>query len=430
MIERYQTPDMKRIWSDQNKYETWLKVELAVTEVLVEDGIVPRDSYEVIKSKADFSVVRTLEIEETTNHDVIAFLTNLAENIGPDSRYIHMGMTSSDLLDTSMALQCKEAGEIILEKLKVFKSCLRDKAKEHKSTFQIGRSHGVHAEPITFGLKLAMWSEEIQRNIERWELALDTISTGMISGAVGTYQHLDPEVETRVCERLGLKAASVSNQVIQRDRHAFYLNMLSMIGATIEKIAIEIRHMQRTEVLEAEEFFSKGQKGSSAMPHKRNPILTERLTGFARLLRGNAHTAMENVALWHERDISHSSIERVIFPDSTTIVDYMLNKTINLMNNLLVYPENMQKNIDLTNGLIFSQEVLLLLIKKGLTREKAYEIVQRNAMRVWKEKIDFNNLLKSDKEIMEHVNEDELDKLFDISKILININKVYERLGI
>lgn len=430
MIERYQTPDMKRIWSDQNKYETWLKVELAVTEVLVEDGIVPRDSYEVIKSKADFSVERTLEIEETTNHDVIAFLTNLAENIGPDSRYIHMGMTSSDLLDTSMALQCKEAGEIILEKLKVFKSCLRDKAKEHKSTFQIGRSHGVHAEPITFGLKLAMWSEEIQRNIERWELALDTISTGMISGAVGTYQHLDPEVETRVCERLGLKAAPVSNQVIQRDRHAFYLNMLSMIGATIEKIAIEIRHMQRTEVLEAEEFFSKGQKGSSAMPHKRNPILTERLTGFARLLRGNAHTAMENVALWHERDISHSSIERVIFPDSTTIVDYMLNKTTNLMNNLLVYPENMQKNIDLTNGLIFSQEVLLLLIKKGLTREKAYEIVQRNAMRVWKEKIEFNNLLKSDKEIMEHVSEDELDKLFDISKILININKVYERLGI
>ena len=341
-----------------------------------------------------------------------------------------MGMTSSDLLDTSMALQCKEAGEIILEKLKVFKSCLIDKAKEHKSTFQIGRSHGVHAEPITFGLKLAMWSEEIQRNIERWELALDTISTGMISGAVGTYQHLDPEVETRVCERLGLKAASVSNQVIQRDRHAFYLNMLSMIGATIEKIAIEIRHMQRTEVLEAEEFFSKGQKGSSAMPHKRNPILTERLTGFARLLRGNAHTAMENVALWHERDISHSSIERVIFPDSTTIVDYMLNKTTNLMNNLLVYPENMQKNIDLTNGLIFSQEVLLLLIKKGLTREKAYEIVQRNAMRVWKEKIDFNNLLKCDKEIMKHVNEDELDKLFDISKILININKVYERLGI
>lgn len=430
MIERYQTPDMQKIWSDQNKYETWLKVELAVTEVLVEDGIVPRESFEVIKSKAAFSVERTLEIEETTNHDVIAFLTNLAENIGPDSRYIHMGMTSSDLLDTSMALQCKEAGEIILYKLKEFKLCLRNKAKEHKNTFQIGRSHGVHAEPITFGLKLALWSEEIKRNIERWELALDTISTGMISGAVGTYQHLDPEVESRVCKMLDLKPASVSNQVIQRDRHAFYLNMLAMIGASIEKISIEIRHMQRTEVLEAEEFFSKGQKGSSAMPHKRNPILTERLTGFSRLLRGNAHTAMENVALWHERDISHSSIERVIFPDSTTIVDYMLTKSTNLINNLLIYPENMQKNIDLTNGLIFSQEVLLLLIKKGLTREDAYEMVQRNAMKVWREKVDFNTLLKSDEEIMKHIKENELDELFDLSKILININKVYERLGL
>jgi len=430
MIKRYQTPDMERIWSDENKYKSWLKVELAVVEVLVEDGVVPKESFEIIKSKADFSVERTLEIEKTTNHDVIAFLTNLAENIGPDSRYIHLGMTSSDLLDTSMALQCKEAGEIILERLKEFKSCLRRKAKEHKNTFQIGRSHGVHAEPITFGLKLAMWSEEIQRNIERWELALDTISTGKISGAVGTYQHLDPDVESRVCKRLGLKFASVSNQVVQRDRHAFYLNMLAMVGCTIEKISIEIRHMQRTEVLEAEEFFSKGQKGSSAMPHKRNPIMTERLTGFSRLLRGNAHTAMENVALWHERDISHSSIERIIFPDSTTIVDYMLTKITDLMNNLLIYPENMKKNIDLTNGLIFSQEVLLLLIKKGLTREKAYEIVQNNAMRVWKEKIDFNTLLKTDKEIMKHITKDEIDKLFDISKILININKVYERLGL
>jgi len=430
MIDRYFTKDMKRIWSDENRFKTWEKVEIAVAEVMMEMGIVPEKSFKIIKKKSKFSVDRVLEIEKETRHDVIAFLTNLAENIGPDSRYLHMGMTSSDLLDTSMALQCKEAGEIILKKLKEFKSCLRNKAKEHKNTFQIGRSHGVHAEPITFGLKLALWSEEVQRNIERWELALDTISTGMISGAVGTYQHLDPEVESRVCKMLDLKPASVSNQVIQRDRHAFYLNMLAMIGASIEKISIEIRHMQRTEVLEAEEFFSKGQKGSSAMPHKRNPILTERLTGFARLLRGNAHTAMENVALWHERDISHSSIERVIFPDSTTIVDYMLTKSTKLMNNLLIYPENMQKNIDLTNGLIFSQEVLLLLIKKGLTREKAYELVQRNAMKVWKEKIDFNTLLKSDKEIMENIEEKELDKLFDISKILININKVYERLGL
>ena len=430
MIERYQTKDMKRIWSDQNKYDTWLKVELAAVEVLTEEGIVPESSYKVIKDKADFSVERTLEIEETTNHDVIAFLTNLAENIGPDSRYIHMGMTSSDLLDTSMALQCKEAGEIILERLSTFRNCLRNKAIEHRETFQIGRSHGVHAEPITFGLKLALWSEEIDRNIDRWKSAIATISTGMISGAVGTYQHLDPQIEEKVCQKLGLTRASVSNQVIQRDRHAYFLNMLAMIGCTIEKISIEIRHMQRTEVLEAEEYFSKGQKGSSAMPHKRNPILTERMTGFARLLRGNAHTAMENVALWHERDISHSSIERVIFPDSTTMVDYMLTKMTNLMENLLIYPDNMKKNLNLTNGLIFSQEVLLLLIKKGATREDAYELVQRNAMKVWEEKIDFNSLLKTDKDIMNYLSESEVDSLFDISKIMKNINKVYERLGL
>ena len=430
MIERYQTKDMKLIWSDQHKYETWLKVELAVVEILSEEGIVPRASYDIIKKKAKFSVERTLEIEKTTNHDVIAFLTNLSENIGPDSRYIHMGMTSSDLLDTSMALQCKDSGEIILKKLNRFKNCLRKKAVEHRETFQIGRSHGVHAEPITFGLKLALWSEEIGRNIDRWEQAIKTISAGKISGAVGTYQHLDPKIEKKVCEKLDLEAASVSNQVIQRDRHAYFLNMLAMIGCTIEKIAIEIRHMQRTEVLEAEEYFSKGQKGSSAMPHKRNPILTERMTGFARLLRGNAHTAMENVALWHERDISHSSIERVIFPDSTTMVDYMLIKMTNLMENLLIYPDNMKKNLDLTNGLIFSQEVLLLLIKKGLTREKSYELVQKNAMKVWEEKIDFNKLLKSDKTIMKHLTESEIDNLFDISKIMKNINKVYKRLGL
>jgi len=430
MIERYQTSDMQAIWSDQNKYNTWLDVELAVVEVLVEDGVVPSESYEIIKAKASFSVSRTLEIEKTTNHDVIAFLTNLAENIGPDSRYIHMGMTSSDLLDTSMALQCKQAGEVILKKLKIFRNLLREKALEHKDTFQIGRSHGVHAEPITFGLKLALWSEEMGRNIERWESAIETISTGMISGAVGTYQHLDPSVEERVCKKLGLNPAAVSNQVIQRDRHAHYLNTLAIIGSTFEKIAVEIRHMQRTEVLEVEEFFSKGQKGSSAMPHKRNPILTERVTGFARLLRGNAHTALENIALWHERDISHSSIERVIFPDSTTIVDYVLVKMTNLIENLLIYPENMKKNLDLTKGLIFSQEVLLLLIKKGLTRENAYEVVQRNAMKVWRERIDFKELLKTDKEVMSHLKENELDDLFDLSKIMNNINKIFERIGI
>ena len=430
MIERYQTEDMKRIWSDQNKYDTWLKVELAAVEALVEEGIVPESSFKVIKEKAKFSVERTLEIEETTNHDVIAFLTNLAENIGPDSRYIHMGMTSSDLLDTSLALLCQEAGEIILVKLKTFHQVLRLKASEHRETFQIGRSHGVHAEPITFGLKLAMWSEEMGRNVVRWERALESIATGKISGAVGTYQHLDPEVETEACKRLGINSATVSSQVVQRDHHAEYLTTLAIIGASMEKIAIEIRHLQRTEVLEAEEFFSKGQKGSSAMPHKRNPIITERMTGFARLLRANAHTALENIALWHERDISHSSVERIIIPDSTNIMDYMLNKMIALMENLLVYPENMLKNLNKTGGLIFSQEVLLALIKKGITREESYALVQRNAMQVWEEQKDFKTLLKADSEIMNLLSEDEIDDLFDLQKVMKNINKVFERLNL
>jgi adenylosuccinate lyase len=336
MIKRYTTPDMGRIWSDQNKYATWQKVEITVTEVLCDMGIVPKEAVKVINEKAAFSVDRINEIEATTHHDVIAFLTNLAENIGPESRFIHMGMTSSDLLDTSLALLCQEAGEIILEKMKTFHQVLRKKATEHRETFQIGRSHGVHAEPITFGLKLAMWSEEMGRNVIRWERAVESIATGKISGAVGTYQHLDPEVETEACKRLGINAATVSNQVVQRDHHAEYLTTLAIMGASIEKIAVEIRHLQRTEVLEAEEFFSKGQKGSSAMPHKRNPIITERMTGFARLLRANAHAALENVALWHERDISHSSVERVIIPDSTNIMDYMLNKMIVLIENLLV----------------------------------------------------------------------------------------------
>ena len=430
MIQRYQTKDMSRIWSEQNKYDTWYKVELTVVKVLTDIGLVPKESLKNIESKAFYTIDRILEIEKTTNHDVIAFLTNLSESIGPDSRFIHMGMTSSDLLDTSLSLLCKEAGEIILKKLKKFKSLLRRKALEHKETFQIGRSHGVHAEPITFGLKLALWSEEIDRGIHRWEDAISTISTGKISGVVGTFQHLDPEVEVKVCSDLGIKPASVSNQVIQRDRHAFYMNVLALIGATLEKISIEIRHMQRTEVLEAEEFFAKGQKGSSAMPHKRNPILTERMTGFARLLRGNSHTAMENVALWHERDISHSSVERIIIPDSTTIMDYMLEKMTNLMENLLIYPENMMKNINLTNGLIFSQEVLLALVKKGLTREESYEIVQRNAMKAWKEKIDFKELLFKDKDVLEMLSKEEIESLFDINKILINIEKIYERLEI
>ena len=430
MIDRYTTPEMAKIWSDENKYATWKKVEITVTEVLSDRGDVPKEAVNVIIEKAAFSVERILEIEQTTHHDVIAFLTNLAENIGPESRFIHMGMTSSDLLDTSLALLCKEAGEIILSKLRTFKGILLKQAVVHRESFQIGRSHGVHAEPITFGLKLALWSEEIGRHINRWERAVESISTGKISGAVGTYQHLDPEVEEESCKRLGLQAATVSNQIVQRDHHAEFLTTLAIIAASLEKIAVEIRHLQRTEVLEAEEYFQKGQKGSSAMPHKRNPIVSERITGLARLLRANAMVAMENIALWHERDISHSSVERVIIPDSTTVIDYMLNKMTYLMENLLIYPENMLKNLNKTGGLIFSQSVLLALVKKGATREDAYTMVQRNAMQVWEANKDFKTLLKRDTEIMSLLNVNDIDTLFDLNKVMININKIYKRLEI
>ena len=430
MIERYTTKEMGRIWSDENKFSTWLKVEIAVTEVLTDDQIVPKEDLQTIKQKAAFNVERILEIEEETHHDVIAFLTNLSENIGPSSRFIHLGMTSSDLLDTSLALLCKESGQIILSKLELFYQTLRKMAVKHKDTFQIGRSHGVHAEPITFGLKLALWSEEVKRHIHRFSNALDDIQFGKISGAVGTYQHLDPSVEERACNKLGLKASTVSNQVVQRDHHANFLSSIALIGCTIEKIAVEIRHLQRTEVLEAEEFFAKGQKGSSAMPHKRNPIITERLTGFARLLRANAMAAMENVALWHERDISHSSVERIIIPDSTNLMDYMLMKVNKLFENLIVYPDNMLKNLNMTNGLIFSQEVLLILVQKGISREDAYKLVQKNAMQVWEQNKDFKTLLKSDKDILNLLSENEIDSLFDLNKILVNINKVFERLDL
>ena len=428
MIDRYQTLEMKKIWSDENKFKTWLKVELAAVEVLCDHGIVPSESLKIIKEKAEFDKDRVLEIEKTTRHDVIAFLTNVAEYVGPDSRYIHMGMTSSDLLDTALALLCKEAGNIILKNLESFHALLRKRALEFKDVFQIGRSHGVHAEPITFGLKIALWSDEVDRHIKRLKDAIESVSIGKISGAVGTYQHLDPQVEQDVCQKLKIQAANVSNQVVQRDGHAHYLSTLALIAATLEKISIEIRHLQRTEVLEAEEYFKKGQKGSSAMPHKRNPIVTERMTGFARLLRSNAHVALENVALWHERDISHSSVERIIIPDSTTLMHYMLIKMNDLMENLIVYPDRMLENINKTNGLIFSQEVLLAIIKKGVTRENAYQIVQRNAMESWNEGSSFIENLKNDSEVMEYITSSELESLFDLDKILININKIFERL--
>ena len=430
MIKRYTTEEMGLIWSDQNKFETWKKVEVAVAEVMSEKNIIPKESFKNIKDKANFDVDKILEIEKVTRHDVIAFLTNMAEYIGEDSRYVHMGMTSSDLLDTSLACLCKESGEVILKKLIKFESVLKENALKYKNTFQIGRSHGVHAEPITYGLKNALWKEEISRNIERWENTLKNISVGQISGAVGTYQHLDPEIEHDVCKKLGLDAERVSSQVVSRDRHAEFLTTLALIATTIEKISVEIRHLQRTEVLEVEEYFLKGQKGSSAMPHKRNPIVTERMTGFARLLRSNAMAALENVALWHERDISHSSVERIIIPDSTTLMDYMLNKMIYLIDNLYVYPENMMKNINLTNGLIFSQEVLLALIKKGISREDSYKIVQKNAMKAWENKCSFKDLLFKDKKIMSYLTEKEIENLFDLDKVMVNINKIYKRIGI
>jgi len=430
VIPRYTTPEMGRIWSDQYKYETWLKVEIAVCEVLAEQGRIPQQSLENIKGRAAFDQARIEEIEATTRHDVIAFLTNVGEHVGPDARFIHLGMTSSDLLDTSLALLCVEAGKQLQGRMEDFHQLLRERAREHKFTWQIGRTHGVHAEPITFGLKLALWSEEIARNLHRWEAALEEIAAGKISGVVGTYAHLSPEVEQQVCERLGLKAASISNQVVQRDRHASYLSAIAITGATLEKVALEVRHLQRTEVREAEEPFKKGQKGSSAMPHKRNPIIAERVCGMARLLRADALAGLENVALWHERDISHSSVERVILPDATTTLDYMLLKMTDLIKGMVVYPERMEHNLNLTGGLIFSQPVLLALVEKGASREDAYSLVQRHAMEVWERGGDFLRLLQDDSEVMALLSERELEACFNYDNLRRNIETIYKRLGI
>ncbi len=427
MIDRYQTKDMSRIWSDVNKFKTWLKVEIAAVEVLNNRGVVPDKSLEIIKIKADFDKDLFLEIEKTTMHYVIAFLSNVEEDVGPDSRYIHMGMTSSDLLDTSLALLCKESGEIILKRLNSFHLLLRKKAVQYKDTFQIGRSHGVHAEPITFGLKLALWSDEIDRHIYRFKDAIKSVSIGKISGAVGTYQHLDPEVEQDVCSKLGIEAANVSNQVVQRDGHAHFLQTLALIAASIEKIAVEIRHLQRTEVLEAEESFKKGQKGSSAMPHKKNPIVTERMTGFARLIRSNAHVAVENIALWHERDISHSSVERHIGPDANIILDFALVRLSNILKNMIVYPKKMQENLKISKGLIFSQELMLELTKSNLSREKAYRIVQSHTKKCIAQNLDLFEVVKKDKIITKKIPMNKLKKIFNYSSHFKNINIIFKR---
>lgn len=431
MIDRYTLPEMRRIWSVENKFRKWLDVEIFACEAMAGLGKVPQEALAAIKEKANFNVQRIAEIEAVTNHDLIAFTTNVGEYVGDAAKYIHLGLTSSDVLDTALAALMKEAGEHILDRLKQLKEALLEKAAQHRRTIMIGRTHGIHAEPITFGLKMLLWVDETDRNIRRMRQAVETISVGKISGAVGTYANIDPQVEAHVCSRLGLKPANVSTQVLQRDRHAEYLTTIAVIGSSLDKFATELRSLQRTDILEVEEHFKKGQKGSSAMPHKRNPIIGERISGMARLLRGNALAAMENVPLWNERDISHSSVERVIVPDSAIILDYMLAKFTDTISNLLVYPENMMRNIERTHGLIFSQRVLLALVEeKGLSREKAYELVQRNAMEAWRTGKNFRDLLLADGELTSQLDQVEINELFDYNYHLKNVDEIYKRFGL
>lgn len=427
MIQRYTRKEMGNIWSDENKFRKWLLVEIAVCEAWAELGKIPEQALREIKEKADFDLKRIDEIEATVKHDVIAFLTAVAEKVGTVSRYIHMGLTSSDVVDTAQALLMKEAGELIMEDLKRINELFREKAFQYKDTICMGRSHGVHAEPTSFGLRFALWYEEAGRNIDRLASAIDRISVGKISGAVGTFSNMPPEIEEIALKKLGLKPEPVATQVVQRDRHAEFLSVLALIAAMIEKIAVEIRHLQRTEVLEAEEPFTEGQKGSSAMPHKRNPVGCENLSGLARLVRSNAFTAYENIALWHDRDISHSSVERVIIPDNCILVDYMLNRLYGIIKDLRVYPERMLKNIELSFGLYNSQRVLLALVEKGLTREESYKIVQSNAMRSWKEGIPFMELLLMDEEVRKYLNEDEIKGIFELNYYTRNIDHIYRR---
>jgi adenylosuccinate lyase len=427
MITRYTRPAMGRIWEDQNRYQRWLDVELAVTETLAAEGIIPKDAAAEIKAKANFSVDRVNQIEAEVKHDVIAFTTSVAEFVGPSSRYFHFGLTSSDVLDTATALQVAEASRIIGEGIDRLLQVLKQRAHEFKTTLTVGRTHGIHAEPTTFGLKLALWHDEMVRQKRRFDEAAETMRVGKLSGAVGTFAHLSPEIEEKALRKLGLKPVHVATQVIQRDRHAHYISALAWIGCTLEKIAVEVRHLQRTEVREAEEFFSPGQKGSSAMPHKRNPITSEQISGLARLLRSNALAAMENVALWHERDISHSSVERVIFPDSAILADYLLQKTATLIEKLVVYPQRMQENLDLTRGLIYSGELLLELVAKGVSREDAYRWVQRNAMRVWDEGGNFKEKVLSDADIIQRCSPREIETVFDSTRLVRNVDSIFER---
>lgn len=427
MIDRYSRPEISHIWTDESKYSYMLKVELAACDAWAKLKKIPKKSLIHIKKNARFDVNRINELEKTLKHDVIAFLTSVAENVGPDSRFIHMGLTSSDVLDTAFALQLRDSSEIILKDIKDVLSSLKKLARKHKYTPMVGRTHGIHAEPTTFGLVAALWYDEMNRNIERVKRAKEAISVGQISGAVGAYVNIPPSIEKDACRILKLKPAPISTQVIQRDLHAEFFTTLALVASTVEKIALQVRHFQRTEVLEAEEGFTKGQKGSSAMPHKKNPILSENLCGLSRLVRANAVASVENNPLWHERDISHSSVERVIGPDSTILMDFMLARLKTLLDNLVVYPKNMKRNMDITNGLIFSEKVLLKLVDKGITREKAYEMVQRNAMKCWEIKKSYKELLSADDEVGKYLSESEIADCFDLKGEFKNIDLIFKR---
>ena len=430
MIERYTLPEIGNIWSLQNEWQTILNVELAACDAMAELGEIPLEAAKNIRAKAAFNIDRIKEIEAVTHHDIIAFLTNVAENVGDDSKYVHKGLTSSDVKDTAICLMMKQSADIILDDLRKFLEVLRRRAVEFKHTPCIGRTHGIHAEPMTFGLKLLLWSDEVERDIERVEHAKKIVSVGKLSGAVGTYSNIDPRIEELVCKKLGLTPARLATQVIQRDRHAEYMTMLAIVASTLEKIATEIRNLQRTDIREAEEYFSPGQKGSSAMPHKRNPINCERVAGMARLVRGNAIAAMEDITLWHERDISHSSVERVILPDSTINVDYCTRKITNIVDKLLVYPEAMLHNMNRTGGLIYSQRLMLEVVSKGVLREDAYKWVQRNAMKRWMEGQDFKTNVENDPDITKYLTKAEIEDCFDYKWFLRNVDMIFERFNL
>jgi adenylosuccinate lyase len=430
MIERYSLPQMTHIWKEESRFKIMLDIELLTLEALSRQKKIPRNAFQRIRKKAKFNLAEIKKIEAKTQHDVVAFVANLAQNMGSDAQYLHLGLTSSDLLDTALGVQLKAASEILIADLNKLMNLLAKKARKYKEMVCIGRTHGVHAEPTTFGLKLALWFDETRRNLHRLQQAKEAVSIGKISGAVGTYANISPEVEVFVCKKLGLKPVRISTQVIQRDVYAQYMATLAIIGSSLEKFATEIRHLQRTEVLEVEEPFGKGQKGSSAMPHKRNPVICERICGLSRILRANALAGFENVALWHERDISHSSVERVIMPDSTIVLDYMLNKFIEVIDGLTVYPDNMLANLVKTRGLIFSQRVLLELMRKGLTRSKAYDLVQRCAMKSWQQNLDFKEVLLKDREVLRRLGKKELDRIFDLDYYLHNVNKIFRKVGL